>query len=400
MSSALLAELDSFYHGSEKSLGVDQALASPGDSQFHNPWASQDDVNSTSISTPSHVDQNDDTTIGSKSVDRPLEQKKSQVEDGVEVLFDATNEDSFTEEDFGDFETGSGDQTDLVRTPENQEQMGQLLDLDFASPLPEASSQFSVSKEETESAARSIDLLSSSVQIDDWGDFNDSSETIGSPHLAQPLSKPSIEPTAQPLGMTTPPRPPSPPPTNVPPPSILLSLFTPLFTSSELITSTPQSSLLTILTTAAHIIAGRRLRWKRDPFLSQSTKIGPAPSNNKGGGGMKLTNLDPSESLKEDREAAEIVRIWQQQVGRVRSAFAPLKPPDLAETMPVRTVKLGEGGVVAKRACILCGLKRDERVQGVDGQVEDSFGEWWVELWGHRHCKKFWEAQRDELRQR
>jgi len=39
-------------------------------------------------------------------------------------------------------------------------------------------------------------------------------------------------------------------------------------------------------------------------------------------------------------------------------------------------------------------LKRDERVARVEFGVEDSFGEWWVEHWGHRTCRNFWAAQK------
>lgn len=131
------------------------------------------------------------------------------------------------------------------------------------------------------------------------------------------------------------------PPTNIPPPSILLSLFASLF-------DLPQSSLfkpvanqptsiknrimsdpstidflrgyLLLATVVAHILAGRKLRWKRDTLLSQAMKIGPAAAGGKGG--MKLTGVDKAETAREDREAADVVRIWKDQLGRLRSAVA------------------------------------------------------------------------------
>jgi hypothetical protein len=103
---------------------------------------------------------------------------------------------------------------------------------------------------------------------------------------------------------------------------------------------------------------------------------------------MKLSSIDKSENMKEEREASDVVRAWKDQVGRLRhvvSAANQIKAgslgsvPDIQEIMPVKVLKQGEGGVPAKEPCMLCGLKRDERVGAVDHGVEDSFGEWWVE---------------------
>ncbi|KAH6719750.1 hypothetical protein BKA61DRAFT_593430 [Leptodontidium sp. MPI-SDFR-AT-0119] len=217
------------------------------------------------------------------------------------------------------------------------------------------------------------------------------------------------------------------PPTNIPPPSIILALFPPLF-------DLPQSSLfkavadqpfslknriisdpstisflrayLLIATVAARIIAGRKLRWKRDTLLSQAMKIGPAAAGGKGG--MKLTGVDKSEVIREDREAADVVRVWKEQLGRLRSAVAVantslkdtsthLAIPEITETMHVKTQ---EGGLPAPKQCLICGLKREERIAKVDVAVEDSFGEWWVEHWGHRVCKNFWQEHESKLKAR
>jgi hypothetical protein len=197
------------------------------------------------------------------------------------------------------------------------------------------------------------------------------------------------------------------PPTNVPPPGVLLSLFPSFFADAQEKLFKPMAAqtlpmrnkllaepatiaylegYLMLASVAAHIIAGRKLRWKRDQLLSQGMRIGPASS--RATSGMKLTGIDKGENRKEEREASDVVRAWKDQVGKLRHVTSgvnqiragTLAPaPDLQETMPVRTLKQSEGGVPARQQCMLCGLKRDERVTAADMTVEDSFGEWWVE---------------------
>ncbi|KAI9785203.1 MAG: hypothetical protein M1839_000841 [Geoglossum umbratile] len=223
------------------------------------------------------------------------------------------------------------------------------------------------------------------------------------------------------------------PPTNVPPPSILLSLFPPLFNLPQssllgslstrspsvksLILTNPSTitflkAYLALATVAAHIIAGRKNRWKRDTHLAQGTKIGPAA---RGGGGMKLTGIDRTETRKEDREVAEVVRAWKEQLGPFRSVLmavasanntegakgVPLpRIPEISSSLTIRPVPESQGGIKAPQHCALCGLHRDERVDKVDIDVQDSFGEFWVGFWGHRTCRNFWEEHREKLAQR
>jgi hypothetical protein len=219
-----------------------------------------------------------------------------------------------------------------------------------------------------------------------------------------------------------------PAPSNIPPPSILLRLISRIFQSlcadlkNDNLQPRPSSQppypvgqqsstklrrRLALIRASARIIAGRKLRWSRDSHLSQSMKIGPAHGGR--AGGMKLAVLDRSETRREDREVEEVIRIWKQQIGSFRAlllAFRAQEPhhilatPELAEKMPIRVAKLSEGGIVAARPCFLCGLKRDERVDKVDIQVQDSFGEWWVNHWGHVDCVIFWEEQEEYLQQR
>ncbi|KAG6119116.1 hypothetical protein E4U13_007961 [Claviceps humidiphila] len=212
----------------------------------------------------------------------------------------------------------------------------------------------------------------------------------------------------------------SPPPTNVPPPAILLSSFSELFSSGDVlfkalsgqtanakqqILSSPKTvtflqGYILIATTAARIIAGRKHRWHRDKILAKSMSISAAGSK-----GMKLAGLDKTQSAREDREAADVVVAWKEYVGRLRSAVAAansagkasLKVPELTESPQIQTAKMVP---TAAKPCVICGLKREERVVRVDFDVEDSFGEWWVEYWGHRACKNFWVRHEEELRQR
>ncbi|KAH6850219.1 hypothetical protein B0I37DRAFT_108412 [Chaetomium sp. MPI-CAGE-AT-0009] len=231
---------------------------------------------------------------------------------------------------------------------------------------------------------------------------------------------------------------PGPPPTNIPPPAILLSLFPTLL---DLASTSLLKPLLTLPTTspahqrvlaaestltflrgylalarvAARLIAGRKPRWHRDRFLAQGMSISAAVG---GGGqrGMKLAGVDKARAAHDDREAAEVAAVWKRQVGRLRTVVAgvvaahggggsngggggagDLRVPEVAVGLAVATAK---GVPTAPRACVVCGLRRDERVAKVDGEVEDSFGEWWVEFWGHRECRNFWVGHESELRQR
>ncbi|KAH8175807.1 serine/threonine-protein kinase ppk6 [Sarocladium implicatum] len=212
----------------------------------------------------------------------------------------------------------------------------------------------------------------------------------------------------------------APPPVNVPPPSVILSIFPDLFATADKLFkpmagqgSSIKDRVLSdskvidflqgyilLATTAAHIIAGRKHRWHRDKILAKSMSISAAGSK-----GMKLAGVDKTQSAREDREAADVVMVWKDHVGRLRSAVAAantagkasFKVPELSESMQVQTAKMAP---TALKACVVCGLKREERVSKVDVDIEDSFGEWWVEHWGHRACKNFWIEHEQKLRQR
>ncbi|KAK3674782.1 hypothetical protein LTR78_005504 [Recurvomyces mirabilis] len=270
---------------------------------------------------------------------------------------------------------------------------------------------------------------------DEWDDFEEAPASQSVAHcldntaddasrrnrlvIAQQTMPPAIQ--AQP-----------PPPTNVPPPSVLMSMFPSLLeagndalfnTLSKLDTAQRQTLLshpathqflrgyLALALVLAHVIVGRKLRWKRDSHLAQSMRIGPSVAGG-GKGGMKLTGVDRGEVAKEDREVLDCIRLWKMQVGKLRSAVAGAtasgllageagmpQVPELAEQMSVKTLKVDEGGFTAPAACALCGLKREERVTKVDVEVQDSFGEWWVDGANcHAVCLNFWVEHKEKLR--
>ncbi|KAI1267353.1 hypothetical protein F5Y18DRAFT_335777 [Xylariaceae sp. FL1019] len=214
------------------------------------------------------------------------------------------------------------------------------------------------------------------------------------------------------------------PPINIPPPSVIMSAFPELFDQANDHLYKPLSGqpaavksrilaepkvheflkgYLGVTTVAARVLAGRKLRWHRDKFLSQSMSISAA-----GGKGMKLAGVDKTQTAREDREAADVVSKWKAQVGRLRSTVATvnssaqghgehLRIPEIHDTIQISTAK---DVPTSAKACVVCGLKRNERIGKVDYDVEDSFGEWWVEHWGHVDCKRFWLKHEGTLRQR
>jgi len=272
-------------------------------------------------------------------------------------------------------------------------------------------------------------------------------------NIAEPRNTESSQAFTIPQAPPPPAEPPNAqPPTNVPPPAILLSLFPPLLTDISTAFFQPLSSqpasarqriyasaqtaaylraYVALATVCARVVAGRKARWKRDGALSQAMRIGPAAAGAKPG--MKIAAVDRAEAQREDREVADVLRAWRAAVGRLRAAVAELKKaagrasdaegllvPEIRDVMPVKSVGTQEGGVVGVRPCALCGLKREERVDKVDVDVFDGFGEWWVEDMNmHRGkrtlicacrisgsnssciaCRNFWLEHEEKLRQR
>ncbi|KAH8722490.1 hypothetical protein GQ44DRAFT_711877 [Phaeosphaeriaceae sp. PMI808] len=351
------------------------------------------------------------------------------------VLFDA-EEDFDGDDDFGNFE-GTEVENRVKVPPSGSSALTDLLgDLNASQPMPPATSgRQSIAEEQFSStpSRRKKSIVggfgttkqpapatkpATPKPDDDWDTFDDWEASI--PTKAETKRSSKILPDkgmgAAHSSSTPPPiispvtneaQPGELPPTNVPPPGVLLSLFPTLFAEAQDKLFKPMAAqtlpmrnkllaepatimylegYLMLANVVAHIIAGRKLRWKRDQHLSQGMKIGPASS--RATSGMKLTGIDKGENMKEERETSDVVRVWKEQVGRLRhivSGANQIKAgtlglvPDVQETMSVKTLKQSEGGIPARLACMMCGLKREERVTASDMVVEDSFGEWWID---------------------
>ncbi|KAA8647276.1 uncharacterized protein ATNIH1004_005966 [Aspergillus tanneri] len=203
-------------------------------------------------------------------------------------------------------------------------------------------------------------------------------------------------------------------PTNIPPPSVLLELFPQLFEqlrweATQARKAVQQkkniedvaASILCTLRVAARVVSGRTLRWKRDSILSQSMRIGPARSGKSGG--MKLNAVNRNEDIKEKQEAVDVIVMWRDRAGLFNSVIQasgrrPIQA--ISENTRATPASAEQGALKAPHACALCGLKRDERLPKIDDAVEDSFGEWWTDHWGHTDCRQFWERHNNMLSQR
>ncbi|CAI6333865.1 unnamed protein product [Periconia digitata] len=378
------------------------------------------------------------------------------------VLFDAEDEFGDDDDEFGDFEGGITNPPP-IQASSNSAVADLLGDLSFTESTPqgrgdETSASHNIASPSTKksSAVGNFGSMSRTKQApavtsnskptsapapapplaaeeDAWDTFDDWEATI--PAKAKAKAKVTDERKESPTMNLSPILSPAHrdaqhdelPPTNIPPPAVLLTLFSPLFAQAQSQLFKPMATqalplrnkllaepatiaylqgYLMLASVAAHVIAGRKLRWKRDQHLSQGMRIGPASS--RATSGMKLSSVDKSEHMKEEREASDVVLAWKEQLGKLRhvvSAANQIKAgtlgavPDIQESMNIKTLKQTEGGIPAPQACMLCGLKRDERVGVADHGVEDSFGEWWIDQVNmHRGCRNFWNEHRDKLR--
>jgi hypothetical protein len=118
---------------------------------------------------------------------------------------------------------------------------------------------------------------------------------------------------------------------------------------------------------------------------------------------MKLKSVNKNEIIKEEKETVDVLDAWRRRGGLLNSVVSAAggQPiPVLTGNMPLRTGTLNEGIITAPHACALCGLKREERILGVDRDVNDSFGEWWIDHWGHADCERFWDENSSSLAHR
>jgi hypothetical protein len=360
----------------------------------------------------------------------------------VSVLFDV--EDALNnaasepdEDDFGDFESVTIEQSH-TRSAKPPTVEFDLLGLDDSkAPAPvKATPAVTKTRREPASTIRQVTPTPAitATQDDDWDDF-ETTEPKVNPIQQTASATPKVELLPDSSRREAPSASIILPPTNIPPPAVLLSIFPSIIRSGQETLLDPLSKgnasqrqellahpatkilLLKILNVAlvlGRIIAGRKLRWKRDQYLAQGMRIGPASSG--GRSGMKLAGVDKSELVKEDREVLDAVRVWKAQAGKLKAAATvaaaaasaanaaatTLPPvPEISEQIPVKALKAVEGGLVAPHACALCGLKREERVAKVDFDVNDSFNEWWLEGTSmHVDCLQFWEDHKDKLRSR
>lgn len=194
-------------------------------------------------------------------------------------------------------------------------------------------------------------------------------------------------------------------PTNVPPPSSLLQLMSTVFDQlhqENVANNIPKPVLATkvllVYRTASRLAAGRSLRWKRDTLLSQSMRIGQAGTR----GGMKLASVNKGETAKESRDSEEMTHDWTKYVHEYNSIIAHAGlPPQRLKMSAAPSLKMQRySGSSDTKPCALCGLKRTERLVDVDVDVDDLFGEFWTEHWGHKDCYEFWYSYKALLAQR
>ncbi|CRG85733.1 hypothetical protein PISL3812_02755 [Talaromyces islandicus] len=407
-------------------------------------YAAQQDFHITASQPTMHNESSQNASYRNTSTEDPW----LPSEPGGEVLFDASLEEPVADEDdWGEFET--------VQKPASN----QLLDLDSGSQPPVASS--AKAKPTTSKTPATFDLLSLDDSLplkeapapkhdarklpslatshakvsrvvpahqaapkappppdDDffgeWDDFKDGHEEPKPQVKEITASKPQKQNNTNILNeskrssiseVTV-------RPTNIPPPSVILQVFPSVLESfreqvnqNKRKSGAPSqdltTSLVSTLKATSRVIAGRSHRWKRDTRLSQSMKIGPAGSGKTSG--MKLSSVSKGENIKEEQEVVTVIESWRNHTASFNSFVQSSggRPiPVITDKSRVDTASPEDGALKASHACALCGLKRDERLPKVDEDVQDSFGDWWTEHWGHTDCKRFWEENSKHLSQR
>ena len=192
-------------------------------------------------------------------------------------------------------------------------------------------------------------------------------------------------------------------PTNIPPPVMLLQMLSSTFDNIHSIHMNGLESkgavacrVLTAVRVANRIIAGRTHRWKRDTILAQNMRIGQAGKS----GGMKLATVNKGESVREQREVAELMSQWSKYTHEFHSVVAQAhKSANRLKMNAAPTLHVIPGQDRSKQ-CALCGLKRSERITDVDVDTQDLFDEFWIEHWGHQDCSEVWYTYKHVLDQR
>ncbi|EXJ95881.1 hypothetical protein A1O1_01006 [Capronia coronata CBS 617.96] len=244
------------------------------------------------------------------------------------------------------------------------------------------------------------------IPVDGWEPFEDGPSTknqiSSAPKIA--ISSTGLVNTATSQGAA--PAPVFERPTNIPPPSSLLQLLSTVFQTihswngnQSKMKSELASQVMVVFRTACRLVAGRTLRWKRDTILAQSVRVGQAGKT----GGMKLASLNKNESAKELRDSEEMIHDWSQYTHEFKSILAQAHLPPHRIKIPaspsIQILKYSSTQESTKQ-CALCGLKRTERLAEVDTDIDDIFGEFWTEHWGHKDCYDFWYTYKDLLSHR
>ncbi|KAF7588397.1 hypothetical protein BBP40_005757 [Aspergillus hancockii] len=387
----------------------------------------------------------------------------SQYNNNSNVLFDATleNPPDDESEDWGEFESADippsqgtpasliqkspgaaldpikGTSNELKKVTATSNQLDLFDSLSIKDESPHSHSQvFSALVDNTSTYKNSPKITSAASGIseedqsfDEWGDFVDGPPTELPKSLTSQGPTPGKKPPQNGKAVTKleernispsfgisgdPVSPAQIRPTNIPPPSVLLELFPQLFEQlrkeatdarkniqEKQVVESVAVLIFFTLKAAARVVAGRTLRWKRDSILSQSMRIGPARSGKSGG--MKLSTVNKNEDIKEQQEAVDVISLWRDRTALFNSVIqaSGRRPiPVIPANIRAMTATAKQGALKASHACALCGLKREERLPKVDDHVEDSFGEWWTDHWGHTDCRQFWESNMSLLNQR
>lgn len=215
---------------------------------------------------------------------------------------------------------------------------------------------------------------------DEFGDF------ISTPTATPPPSSSRANPKLLP----NPPRAPVVPETlPVPPVALLLTLFPPLF-------SLPSTALMNRLTPLSFAVRQRALATPEvRRFLAAVSEMGRVCGRIIAGRQRRRKRAigrggsTQHEVQQEEREVKEVIRLWQENSGRLKAAMKEAVPelPEEAWRGP------GTGGV----RCRLCGLEESELIPGLKENRANP--RWWDWGWGgHGTCKAFWERHGKELR--
>lgn len=311
----------------------------------------------------------------------------SQIVSREEIATSADNQD----DEWGDFETTEVSITPVVRPQQREPSQKNTapMTLNTSNPVRGKPREQRTPPPRNSSAGL---IKNESVEEEPWDDFdNDEPDRINtSNNLKQsPLQQSRFEP-AMTTDVIQRDR-----PTNMPPPAVLLSWLPNVFSALAAQARQPNADVnagtaaVQAYRVSARVIAGRAARWKRDNILAQSMKIGAAGRN----GGMKLAALDKGESRKEDQAAEEVIASWTRFSHVLNAAIIRAKaqkPPMALSSKLSARLATGLDVVTATHICAVCGLRRNERVIGIDVSVSDTFGEFWIEHWGHKDCADTW----------